>query len=148
MHNPREPHLAALERIIRNVRGTLDFGLRSSTEAEYRGVANAIAETAWIRNLLRELHFPLFSATLVYCDNVSAIYLSVNPMQHQRTKHIENDIHFVRDMATKSQVHVLHVPSRYQYVDIFTKVLPSALFEEFYTSLSVHSSLAQTTREC
>ncbi|GJW43304.1 ribonuclease H-like domain-containing protein [Tanacetum coccineum] len=70
---------------------------RSSAEAEYRGVANAVAETSWIRNLLRELHTPLSTATLVYCDNVSAVYMSANPEQHQRTKHIEIDIHFVRD---------------------------------------------------
>ncbi|XP_071717884.1 uncharacterized mitochondrial protein AtMg00810-like [Rutidosis leptorrhynchoides] len=44
---------------------------RSSAEAEYRGVANAVAETCWVRNLLRELHCPLTSATLVYCDNIS-----------------------------------------------------------------------------
>ncbi|GKC27532.1 ribonuclease H-like domain-containing protein [Tanacetum coccineum] len=68
---------------------------RSSAEAEYRGVANVVAETAWLRNLLRELHSPLSTATLVYCDNVSAIYMSANPVQHQRTKHIEIDIHFV-----------------------------------------------------
>nr|GEW44394.1 ribonuclease H-like domain-containing protein [Tanacetum cinerariifolium] len=42
---------------------------RSSAEAGYRGVANVVAETAWIRNLLCELHTPLFTATLVYCDN-------------------------------------------------------------------------------
>ncbi|GKF47921.1 ribonuclease H-like domain-containing protein, partial [Tanacetum coccineum] len=47
----------------------------SSAEAEYHGVANAVAETCWLRNLLRELHTPLSSATLVYCDNVSAVYL-------------------------------------------------------------------------
>ncbi|GJV25272.1 ribonuclease H-like domain-containing protein [Tanacetum coccineum] len=51
---------------------------RSSAEAEYRGVANAIAETSWIRNLLRELHTLVFTATLVYCDNVSAVYMSAN----------------------------------------------------------------------
>ncbi|GJZ67798.1 ribonuclease H-like domain-containing protein [Tanacetum coccineum] len=50
---------------------------RSSAEAEYRGVANVVAETAWIRNLLRELHSPLLTATLVYCDNVSAVYMSL-----------------------------------------------------------------------
>ncbi|GJR20883.1 ribonuclease H-like domain-containing protein, partial [Tanacetum coccineum] len=66
---------------------------RSSVEAEYYSVA----ETCWLLNLFRELHTPLSSATLVYCDNV----------------------------------HVLHVLSRYQYADIFTKGLPSALFEEF-----------------
>ncbi|GJZ13519.1 ribonuclease H-like domain-containing protein [Tanacetum coccineum] len=87
MHDPREPHLAALKRILRYVRETVDHGLqlhvtlsRSSAEAKYRGVANVVAETAWVRNLLRELHAPLFTATLVYCDNVSAVYLSTNPV--------------------------------------------------------------------
>ncbi|GKD77710.1 ribonuclease H-like domain-containing protein [Tanacetum coccineum] len=77
---------------------------RSSAEAEYRGVANVVAETAWIRNLLLELHTPLSTATLVYCDNVSAVYLSTNPVQHQGTKHIEIDIHFVREYVASSQV--------------------------------------------
>ncbi|GKB81092.1 ribonuclease H-like domain-containing protein [Tanacetum coccineum] len=76
---------------------------RSSAEAEYRGVANVVAETCCLRNLLRELHTPLSSATLVYCDNVSAVYLSCNPVQHQRTKHIEIDIHFVRDLVAAGQ---------------------------------------------
>nr|GEU77427.1 ribonuclease H-like domain-containing protein [Tanacetum cinerariifolium] len=67
----------------------------SSAEAEYRGIANAIAEISWICNLLCELHTPLSTATLVYCDNVSAVYMSANPVQHQCTKHIEIDIHFV-----------------------------------------------------
>ncbi|GJW69563.1 ribonuclease H-like domain-containing protein [Tanacetum coccineum] len=120
----------------------------SSAEAEYRGVANVVAETCWLRNLLRELHTPLSSATLVYCDNVSAVYLSSNPVQHQRTKHIEIDIHFVRDLVAAGQVRVLHVPSRYQYADIFTKGLPSALFEEFRTSLSVRCPPASTAGEC
>ncbi|GJW35333.1 ribonuclease H-like domain-containing protein [Tanacetum coccineum] len=58
-----------------------------SAEAEYHGVANVVAETAWIRNLLRELHAPLLTATLVYYDNISVVYMSANPVQHQRTKH-------------------------------------------------------------
>nr|GFD34999.1 ribonuclease H-like domain-containing protein [Tanacetum cinerariifolium] len=113
-------------------------------KAEYCGVANVVAETAWLRNLLRELHSPLFTATLVYCDNVSAVYLSANPVQHQRTKHIEIDIHFVRDMVQTGHIRVLHVPSRYKYADIFTKGLPTALFENFRFSLSVRLPLAQT----
>ncbi|GJX64465.1 ribonuclease H-like domain-containing protein [Tanacetum coccineum] len=88
---------------------------RFSAEAEYRGVANAVAETCWLRNLLRELHTPLSFATLVYCDNVSVVYVSCNLVQHQRTKHIEIDIHFVRDLVADGQVRVLHVPSRYQF---------------------------------
>ncbi|KAI3746199.1 hypothetical protein L6452_08623 [Arctium lappa] len=70
---------------------------RSSAEAEYRGVANAVAETSWLRNLLLELYVPTRKATVVYCDNISAVYLSENPVQHQRTKHVELDIHFVRE---------------------------------------------------
>nr|GFA39850.1 ribonuclease H-like domain-containing protein [Tanacetum cinerariifolium] len=121
---------------------------RSSAEAEYQSITNAVVETACLRNLLRELHIPLLTATLMYCDNVSAVYLSANPVQHQRTKHIEIDIHFVHDMVSVGQVRVLHVPSRYEYANIFTKGLPSALFEEFRTSLSVRLSPAQTAREC
>nr|GEX87953.1 ribonuclease H-like domain-containing protein [Tanacetum cinerariifolium] len=117
---------------------------RSYAEAEYRGVANAVGETCWLRHLLRELYTPLSTATIVYCDNVSAIYLSSNPVQHQRTKHIEIDIHFVRDLVSTSRIRVLHVPSHCQYVDIFIKGLPTALFDEFRSSLSIRSSPAQT----
>ncbi|GJV43083.1 ribonuclease H-like domain-containing protein [Tanacetum coccineum] len=191
--------LAAIKRILRYVRGTLNYGLqlfsssttelvaysdadwagcpttrrstsgycvflgnnllywsskrqptlsRSSAEAEYRGVANVVAETCWLHNLLRELHTPLSSATLIYCDNVSAVYLSCNLVQHQRTKHIEIDIHFVRDLVVACQVRVLHVPSRYQFADIFTKGLSSALFEKFRSSLSVRCPPALTAGEC
>nr|GFB74445.1 ribonuclease H-like domain-containing protein [Tanacetum cinerariifolium] len=99
MHDHREPHFLALNRILR-------------TEAEYRGLANAVAETCWLQNLLRELTHLSF-ATLVYCDNVSAIYLSFNPVQHQQSKHIEIDIHFVRDLVATGHVCVLHLPLRY-----------------------------------
>ncbi|GKD31687.1 ribonuclease H-like domain-containing protein [Tanacetum coccineum] len=121
---------------------------RSSAEAEHRGVANAVAETCWLRNLLRELHTPLSTATIVYCHNVSAVYLSSNPVEHQHTKHIKIDIHFVRDLVTTGHIRVFHVPSRYQYADIFTKGLPTALFDEFRDSMSVRSSPAQTARGC
>ena len=94
---------------------------RSSAEAEYRGVANVVSESCWLHNLLLELHCPIHKVALVYCDNVSAIYLSGNLVQHQCTKHIKMDIHFVREKVARGQVCVLHVPSRYQIADIFTK---------------------------
>jgi hypothetical protein len=58
-------------------------------------------------------------------------------VQHRRTKHIELDIHFVREKVAIGAVRVLHVPSNSQYADIFTKGLPTALFQEFRSSLRV-----------
>jgi hypothetical protein len=84
---------------------------RSSAEAKYRVVANAIAEATWIPQLLHKIHRPSPPATVVLCDNVSAVYMSMNPIQHQRTKHIEIDLHFVHDRVAMGQVRVLHVPS-------------------------------------
>ncbi|GKD74837.1 ribonuclease H-like domain-containing protein [Tanacetum coccineum] len=121
---------------------------RSTSDAVYRGVANVVVETCWLRNILRELHTPLSSATLVYCNNVNVVYFSSNSVQHQGTKNIKIDIHFVRDLVVVGQVRVLHVPSRYQYADIFTKGLPSALFEEFRTSLSARYLPAPIAGEC
>lgn len=115
---------------------------RSSAKVEYKGVVNVVSESCWIRNLLLELHFPIPQTTLVYCDNVSVIYLSGNLVQHQRTKHIEMDIHFVREKVARGQARVLHVPSRHQIADIFTKGLPRILFDDFRTSLSVCEPLA------
>ncbi|XP_071699006.1 uncharacterized mitochondrial protein AtMg00810-like [Rutidosis leptorrhynchoides] len=120
---------------------------RSSAEAEYRGVANVVAESCWLRNLLLELCCPISKATLVFCDNVSAIYLSGNPVQHQRTKHIELDIHFVREKVSRGQVRILHVPTRFQIADIFTKGLPRLLFEEFRSSLRILEPIASTAGE-
>ncbi|GJW28437.1 ribonuclease H-like domain-containing protein [Tanacetum coccineum] len=69
MHDHREPHFSAVKWIL-------------SAEAKCRGDANVVAETCWLRNLLRELHTPLSFAMLVYCDNVSYVYLSSNPVQY------------------------------------------------------------------
>jgi hypothetical protein len=100
---------------------------RSSAEAEYRTVTNGVAE----------LHSPLAKSTLVYCDNVSAVYLSTNPVQHQRTKHVEIDLHFVRCRVAIGDVRVLHVPTTSQFADIFTKRLTSSTFSEFRSSLNI-----------
>jgi hypothetical protein len=64
---------------------------------------------------------PLSRATLVYCDNVSTVYLSTNPIQYERIKHTEINIHFVCERLAIGDVRVLHVPTTSQFVDIFTK---------------------------
>ncbi|WVZ96600.1 LOW QUALITY PROTEIN: hypothetical protein U9M48_042216 [Paspalum notatum var. saurae] len=90
---------------------------RSSAATEYRAVANAVAEASWLLQLLLELHAPLRRSTLVYCDNISIVYMA--------SKHIEIDLHFVRDHVALGEVRVLHVPTSLQFADIFTKGLPS-----------------------
>ena len=199
MHDPREPHLAALKRILRYVRGTLHMGLllqpsrssdltvysdavwagcpdtrrstsgyavflgdnlvswsskrqntvsHSSAKAKYRAVANGVAEATWLHQLLLELHAPSRRASLVYCDNISAVYMSSNPVQHQRTKHVEIDLHFVRERVALGDVRVLHVPTTSQFADIFTKGLPSLVFSEFRFSLNVRGAADQTAGAC
>ncbi|WVZ64439.1 hypothetical protein U9M48_013949 [Paspalum notatum var. saurae] len=110
---------------------------RSSAEAEYRGVANAVAECTWLRQLLGELHCPVPKATVTYCDNVSSVYMSRNPVHHRRTKHIELDVHFVREKVALGELRVLHVPSSRQFADVLTKGLPTSLFNDFRDSLAV-----------
>jgi len=121
---------------------------RSSAEAEYRVVANAVAEASWLRQLLAQLHTPQPHATLVYCDNISTIYMSSNPVQHQCTKLIEIDLHFVRERVDLSVVCVLHVPTTSQFADNFTKVLPASVFTEFWSSLNVRPIDAATAEAC
>ena len=90
-----------------------------------------------MRQLLHELYSPLQRATLVYCDNVSAVYFSTNLVQHQRTKHVEIDLHFVRERVATGDVRVLNVPTMLQFADIFTKGLPSSVFLDFRSNLNV-----------
>ncbi|GJU67672.1 ribonuclease H-like domain-containing protein [Tanacetum coccineum] len=118
MHDPREPHLNAMKHVLRYLRGTTDIGLQLlwSTTSQLIAYSDAdwAAETYWICNLLRELYTPLFTATLVYCDNVSTVHMSANPVQHLRTKHIEIDIHFVRDKvaaASRSSLSIHKTPA-------------------------------------
>jgi hypothetical protein len=117
---------------------------RSSVETEYRGVANAAAECCWLRNLLRELHVRVDKATVIYCDNISAVYLSENPVHHRRTKHVELDIHFVRERVALGQFRILQIPTQHQIADVMTKELPTPLFQDFRNSLCIKSDHAQT----
>jgi hypothetical protein len=69
-----------------------------------------------------------------YSDNVSAVYHFTNPVQHQRMKHVEIDFHFVHEHVTVGDVRVLLTTS--QFIDIFTKGLPSTMLSEFRSSLT------------
>ncbi|PWA89235.1 Cysteine-rich RLK (receptor-like protein kinase) 8 [Artemisia annua] len=83
---------------------------RSSTEAEYRALADVTCEISWIKCLFKDL----------------AIALALSPVQHARTKHIEIDCHFVRDKIKQGQVLPTFIPTRHQLADVLTKGLSKA----------------------
>jgi len=77
---------------------------RSSTEAEYKALADGTAEVIWLQYLLTNLQVPSVSTPTIWCDNLGATYLSANPIFHARTKHVEVDYHFVRDRVAKKEI--------------------------------------------
>ena len=112
---------------------------RSSTESEYRALALVTSEIVWIQSLLSELQFILASVPVIWCDNQGASSLASNPVYHARTKHIEIDMHFVRDRVLAKLLDVRYVESINQLADIFTKPLPTPLFSSLSHKLFLRS---------
>lgn len=110
---------------------------RSSTEAEYRAVANAASEIRWIRSLLTELDIPIPMPPVIFCDNVGATHLSANPIFHSRMKHLALDFHFIRDNVQAGLLCVTHVSTRDQLADPLTKPLPRPQFQELINKIGV-----------
>jgi hypothetical protein len=113
---------------------------RSSTEAEYKLVANATAELLWIQYLLHDLGVQLTSPPKLWCDNIGATYLAANPVFHARTKHVEIDFHFVRDHVAAKILQILFISSKEQIADVLTKPIVFTQFQWFCSKLNVHSS--------
>jgi hypothetical protein len=110
---------------------------RSSTEAEYKVVANTIAEMMWIQILLQELGIKTPQAAKLWCDNIGAKYLSTNPVFHARTKHIEVHYHFVTERVSRKLLEIYFVPSIDHIADGFTKALPIRQLENFKHNLNL-----------
>ncbi|KAH9751748.1 retrovirus-related pol polyprotein from transposon RE1 [Citrus sinensis] len=110
---------------------------RSTAESEYRALALAAAEVLWITYLLKELKVSLQLTPVLQCDNKSAEALASNPKYHSRTKHIELDLHFIREHIAKKELQVSHVPSYEQAADILTKPLAYDQFNYLRSKLNV-----------
>lgn len=99
---------------------------RSSAEAKFRSMCAATRELMWLINLLKELDVEVLLPVDLYCDNSAALSIAENPVFHERTKHFEIDLFFIRDQITKGLIKTKSITSDNQPADILTKgLLPS-----------------------
>ena len=101
---------------------------RSSAEAEYRAMAHTASEMLWVQFLLQDFGFSVSTPMRMFCDNQAAIFIANNPVFHERTKHIEVDCHFIRDLLFRKQLVTPFVRSQDQLGDILTKPLARPSF--------------------
>nr|KYP46490.1 Copia protein [Cajanus cajan] len=110
---------------------------RSSAEAEFRALAQGMCEGLWMKIILDDLKIKVDNPVQLYCDNKSAMSIAHNPVQHDRTKHIEIDRHFIKDNLDRGFVITTHVPTELQIADIFTKGLPPGRFQDLVGKLGM-----------
>ena len=109
---------------------------RSSTEAEYRAMANAASEVVWLRNLLTSLGLSVLP-TIMHCDNQATLHIAANLVFYERTKHIEADCHFVREKLVTGVLAACYTPTTEQLADISTKALGHRQFHYLLGKLGV-----------
>lgn len=108
---------------------------RSSTEAKYVALATVTSELVWILSLFSELGIPIPMAPTLFCDNIGATQLSLNPVFHSCMKHIAIDLHFVRDLVGKGILGVSHVSTEDQLTDLLNKSLSRQHFQRLSTKI-------------
>ena len=110
---------------------------RSSSEAEYRALAQSACEAQWLLYLLNDFGLTSSSPAVIYCDNQSVLHIAANPIFHERTKHIEIDCHLVREKLQVGIIHLLPVSTSSQLADILTKPLAPSPFDLLKSKLGM-----------
>jgi hypothetical protein len=95
----------------------------STTKVEYIAAATCCTQVLWMIQTLSDLGVNYTTPIPILCDNTSAISVSKNHVFHSKTKHIPIKYHFLREHVTNTIVSLQYIPSKYQIVDIFTKLL-------------------------
>lgn len=107
-------------------------------------MALGICELLWLRNLLADLECEPRDAMNLRCDNISAIEIADNPVQHDQTKHVEIDRHFIKEKLEARILCLPFVKSRHQLADILTKAMASKVFSDSLIKLGIADIHAPT----
>jgi hypothetical protein len=96
---------------------------QSTVESEYAAMAHVAKELIWLQQLLKDLGMSKYTPTTLFCDNQGAISLAKNPTHHAKTKHVDVQLHFIRDHIEKGTIKVEYCPTEDMLVDLMTKGL-------------------------
>jgi hypothetical protein len=110
---------------------------RSSTEVEYKALANATAEVIWIQAVLCELGVSQPRPLCLWCDNLGATYMSANLVFHSCMKHVDVDYHFMHERVANKHLKIRFVSTKDQIADGFTKPLTAWKLLFFRSNLNV-----------
>lgn len=187
-NKPRESHWHLGKRVLRNITGTLDYGITytrggditlvgfcdsdwagdidgkrsmtsycfslgsgviswiskkqpkvalSSTKAEYKAACFASCEALWLRKLLGDMGAVQEKPIVLLCDNQSCMAIARSLVFYARTKHIEVQYHFVRELILDGEVDMEYCPTVDNCADIFTKALGSKTLERHLHQLGI-----------
>ena len=109
---------------------------RSSAEAEFRAMGQGVCELLWMKIILDDLKIK-YEAPMPVCDNKSAISIAHNPIQYDRTKHIEIDQHLIKEKLDSGLIAAEYIPSKLQLADMFTKGLPTEQLQDLTCKLGM-----------
>ncbi|RDX72507.1 Copia protein, partial [Mucuna pruriens] len=110
---------------------------RSSAEAKLRVMARGICEGLWMKIILDDLKVKYEGHIQLFCNNNSTISIVHNLVQHDRTKHIEINRHFIKEKLDSGLIVTTHVPIGLQVANVFTKGLPATRFQELNGKLGM-----------
>ena len=102
--------------------------------------SQGICELLWLKMILEDLKIKSDEPMRLYCDNKSSISIAHNPMQHDRTKHIEVDRHFIKEKLDSGLICTPYVSSQDNLADILTKGLNSNNFEKIVSKLGMENT--------